>query len=84
MNSIGTGIYLGASICDHSCRPNAVATFVDGTTLHINAIEEMSSLNWSKIRISYIDLVNPTIDRQLELKENYFFNCDCERCKGLH
>lgn len=48
MNSIGTGIYLGVSITDHSCKPNAVATF-DGTTLFIRTIEDLSSVDWSKV-----------------------------------
>lgn len=82
LNSLGTAIYLGASICDHSCRPNAVATFV-GTTLEIHALAPMATLNWSKIRISYIDLVQPTALRQKELNDNYFFCCDCDRCKGI-
>lgn len=52
MNSIGTGIYLGVSITDHSCKPNAVATF-DGTTLYIRTIENMWSMDWSKVNIFY-------------------------------
>lgn len=49
MNSIATGIYLGVSITDHSCKPNAVATF-QGTTLFIRTIEDLASTNdWSKV-----------------------------------
>lgn len=49
MNSIATGIYLGVSVTDHSCKPNAVATFV-GTTLYIRTIENLSSVDWSKVQ----------------------------------
>lgn len=49
MNSIATGIYLGVSITDHSCKPNAVATF-QGTTLYIRTIEDLPSIEWSKVR----------------------------------
>lgn len=49
LNSIATGIYLGVSITDHSCKPNAVATF-DGTTLFIRTIEDLPSIDWSKVR----------------------------------
>lgn len=52
MNSIGTGIYLGVSVTDHSCKPNAVATF-DGTTLYIRTIEDLPSVDWSKVCIQY-------------------------------
>lgn len=48
MNSIATAIYLGVSVTDHSCKPNAVATF-EGTTLHIHAIEDIECLDWSKV-----------------------------------
>ena len=48
MNSIATAIFLAVSITDHSCKPNAVATF-EGTTLHIHAIEDMDYLDWSKV-----------------------------------
>lgn len=48
MNSIATGIYLGVSITDHSCKPNAVATF-DGTTLFIRTIEDLPSIDFSKV-----------------------------------
>lgn len=50
MNSIATAIFLGVSVTDHSCKPNAVATF-EGITLHIHAIEEMEYLDWSKVFI---------------------------------
>lgn len=48
MNSIGTGIYLGVSITDHNCTPNAVATF-DGTTIFVRVIEDLPRLDWSKV-----------------------------------
>lgn len=40
LNTIGTGIYLAASVINHSCVPNATATF-DGTTLRIGAITDI-------------------------------------------
>ncbi|CAK1548106.1 unnamed protein product [Leptosia nina] len=79
MNSIGTGIYIAASIIDHSCNPNAVATF-DGKTINIRAIRDMPKLDWKQIRISYIDLMKTPFERQMELLENYYFVCDCDRC----
>jgi len=79
MNSIATAIYLGVSITDHSCQPNAVATF-EGNELHIHAIEDMECLDWSKIFISYIDLLNTPEQRRLDLKEHYYFLCVCTKC----
>lgn len=79
MNSIGTAIYLASSIVDHSCNPNAVATF-DGKTINIRAITDMPYLDWNQIRISYIDLMKTPYERQTELLENYYFLCQCDRC----
>lgn len=79
LNSIGTGIYLASSILDHSCQPNAVASF-DGKTINIRAIQDMPCLDWNQMRISYIDLMKTPYDRQTELLHNYYFLCECHRC----
>jgi [histone H3]-lysine4/36 N-trimethyltransferase SMYD len=80
LNSIGTGIYLAASILDHSCKPNAVATF-EGPQISIRLIEDIPELNWQNIRISYIDQMDLAETRCAELKKAYYFDCDSERCK---
>lgn len=59
MNSIGTGIYLGVSITDHCCNPNAVATF-EGTVISIRMIEEIPALDWSKVK--YISHYSKTLN----------------------
>ncbi|KAH8286761.1 hypothetical protein KR018_005133, partial [Drosophila ironensis] len=81
MNSVGTGIYLGVSVTDHSCKPNAVATF-QGKELRIYLTEDMPVLDWSKIFISYIDLLNTPELRRQDLKDNYYFLCNCVKCKN--
>lgn len=90
MNAIGTGLYLGASIVDHSCQPNAVATF-SGRTLHIRSIispgsgdsikfNNSAAVDWSQIFISYIDVMDERDVRRRELKQNYYFLCTCPKC----
>lgn len=82
MNSIGIGMYLGTSIIDHSCRPNAVATF-DSTTVRIRLLEDYQGgeIDFSKIFISYIDLLNSADERKARLRSQYYFECGCERCR---
>ncbi|KAL1131643.1 hypothetical protein AAG570_011256 [Ranatra chinensis] len=82
MASIGTGIYLGASTIDHSCEPNAVATFT-GTKIHIRALQDFLIYDWSKIRISYIDLLKTSKERIEDLMAQYYFLCDCARCLNV-
>ncbi|XP_068910338.1 histone-lysine N-methyltransferase SMYD3 isoform X2 [Tenebrio molitor] len=79
LQCLGTGMYLGASVIDHSCNPNAVAIF-EGPILHIRALKTLQYLDWSEIRISYIDVLNTTKDRQKELEAAYYFLCQCPRC----
>ncbi|XP_018566236.1 histone-lysine N-methyltransferase SMYD3 [Anoplophora glabripennis] len=81
LHSIGTGIYLAASVVDHSCKPNAVVTF-EGTTLTMRALETLPVLDWSKIFISYIDVIALKKERQNELEANYYFLCQCPGCVG--
>nr|CAD7416834.1 unnamed protein product [Timema poppensis] len=82
MLSVGTGIYLGASIIDHSCDPNAVAVF-QGTTIFIRTLRDIPALDWDKIFISYIDLLNFPQERRKELQQTYYFLCECRRCNDV-
>ncbi|XP_019699760.1 histone-lysine N-methyltransferase SMYD3 isoform X2 [Harpegnathos saltator] len=80
MNSIGVGIYLGASVIDHSCKPNAVVTF-EGTTIIVRTLIDLPYLDWSQVCISYVDLLSSNNERRKELYDSYYFWCNCERCK---
>ncbi|XP_049805617.1 histone-lysine N-methyltransferase SMYD3 [Schistocerca nitens] len=82
MHGVGTGIYLGASVIDHSCCPNAVAVF-DGTKIYIRAVEDIPSPDWNKVFIAYIDTLNYATDRQAELQQTYYFTCSCLKCKDI-
>jgi SET and MYND domain-containing protein len=52
MANIGSGIYLGASTVDHSCEPNAVATFRN-TTIYIRTLQDIPDFSWSKVNNSF-------------------------------
>lgn len=78
MQPIGAGVYLGASLLDHSCRPNAVAVF-SGTTLQVRCIRPISSAE--PVIISYIDQLDTTSERRSQLEHCYYFTCQCESCR---
>lgn len=82
MTSLGTGIYLGASVVDHSCKPNALAVF-EGTKIFIRTLSPLPSLDWSQVFISYIDLLDTPTDRQSELQTSYYFLCQCSICLDI-
>ncbi|CAI6365129.1 unnamed protein product [Macrosiphum euphorbiae] len=80
LNTIGTGIYLAASVINHSCVPNATATF-DGTTLRIGAVTDIEYSDPElHVFISYLELMQTTSERRSELQNNYYFLCQCLRC----
>ncbi|XP_050441460.1 histone-lysine N-methyltransferase SMYD3 [Adelges cooleyi] len=80
LNTIGTGIYLGASVLNHSCVPNATATF-DGTTLRIKAVTDIENSDPElHVYISYLELMQTNDERRRELQNNYYFLCECKRC----
>lgn len=50
LRAVGTGMYLAASIMDHSCKPNVVVTF-EGTTLIVRNLEPLPYLDWTKVSL---------------------------------
>ena len=80
--NIGSALYLGASAIDHSCQPNAL-WINNGKELVLRTISEVEE--FSDLRVPYIgvhDLCNSTDHRQIELHENYWFECKCPRCES--
>nr|XP_011419033.2 histone-lysine N-methyltransferase SMYD3 [Crassostrea gigas] len=80
MQPIGVGIYLGPSLLDHRCTPNAVITF-QGKSLHLRAVAQIADPTPSNVFISYIDQLNSTAERRRMLMEQYYFKCDCSWCQ---
>jgi hypothetical protein len=65
------------SFANHSCTPNATIMF-DGRRLELRALNYIQK--YEEISISYIDPTKPKDVRRKELKERYFFHCECEKC----
>lgn len=57
MTSLGVGIYLGPSIVDHSCKPNAAAIF-EGTQITLRALCDLPALDWTKVSVAIIIACN--------------------------
>nr|XP_054918828.1 histone-lysine N-methyltransferase SMYD3-like isoform X7 [Dermacentor andersoni] len=78
---IGTGLYIGPSILDHSCSPNAHAVY-EGHKLQLRAAGDIKCSSLDGIRVSYIDVMAPKYVRQQELKSQYYFECSCTKCSN--
>ncbi|GAU90262.1 hypothetical protein RvY_02703-2 [Ramazzottius varieornatus] len=75
--AVGRGIYLGPSILDHSCVPNALQVDV-GKTVTIKVIRNIDKAE--NVRIAYISPFDLLENRKSYLEKRYFFTCDCPGC----
>ncbi|XP_052006095.1 histone-lysine N-trimethyltransferase SMYD5 [Xyrauchen texanus] len=82
LNCEGSGLFLLQSSCNHSCVPNAEASFPDNNNLlHLSALSDISP--GEEICISYLDCCQRDRSRHSRhkiLRENYLFICSCQKC----
>uniref|UniRef100_A0A6I8PF93 Protein-lysine N-trimethyltransferase SMYD5 n=2 Tax=Ornithorhynchus anatinus TaxID=9258 RepID=A0A6I8PF93_ORNAN len=82
LNCEGSGLYVLQSCCNHSCVPNAEASFPDDDSLlHLTALEDIGA--GEEICISYLDRCQRGRSRHSRrriLRENYLFVCSCPKC----
>jgi len=82
----GFGIFDMPSFMNHSCRPNAIQTFLlrQGMppALYITAFQNISPNQ--EICISYIDTFCPRHVRRKRLEQGYYFLCTCELCGNIN
>ena len=83
-HSIGIGLYLTASIFDHSCFPNAAPVFM-GKNIAVRCIDNSPvvgpTVEFGDLRISYTNLLDLTEERKKTLQEQYYFSCECAACE---
>ena len=92
---IGLGVYPGASMINHSCRPNAVQSFyffpseyqrqemeTNVPMLQVTTCQKVEA--GEEITISYCDNSAPRHMRRRELLEGYKFLCDCSWCEEIN
>lgn len=79
LSPVGSGLYIGPSILDHSCAPNAHAIY-EGFKLQLRATEDICCSSVDGITVTYLDVMFPKRGRQQILKKQYYFDCKCARC----
>merc|ERR1711970_148312 len=71
--TFGIGLYLLGAVLDHSCVPNCSVKF-QGRDLVVTANKKITSDDLSSnIFISYVNTMEDTRTRNMEIKENWFF-----------
>ncbi|XP_074505396.1 protein-lysine N-trimethyltransferase SMYD5 [Sebastes fasciatus] len=82
LNCEGSGLFLLQSSCNHSCIPNAEASFPDNNfLLRLSALSDINP--GEEICISYLDCCQRDRSRHSRhkvLRENYLFVCSCPKC----
>ncbi|KAK6493422.1 SET and MYND domain-containing protein 5 [Huso huso] len=82
LNCEGSGLFLLQSSCNHSCIPNAEASFPENNfLLHLTALSDIKP--GEEICISYLDCCQRDRSRHSRhkiLRENYLFVCSCPKC----
>ncbi|GAA5972982.1 hypothetical protein JCM11641_000350 [Rhodosporidiobolus odoratus] len=86
VSNIGVSISPLTALFNHSCAPNAVVVFPDfpsrKSTKHMAVVALRDIATGEEVVTSYIDIGLPKELRQKELKQRYYFDCDCSACKG--
>ncbi|WKY14791.1 hypothetical protein Q1695_000370 [Nippostrongylus brasiliensis] len=75
---LGTGLYLGISVHDHSCVPDAYVYF-DGPTAILRCLRADATYA-TNLTISYVDLMGTTAERNKIFNDQFCFSCSCTRC----
>lgn len=75
---LGLALDPRSAAVNHSCEPNAVVVF-DGPKLSVRALKPLKVDE--EVFISYVDSSAPYGVRQAELQDQYFFTCQCKKCK---
>jgi hypothetical protein len=65
------------ALANHSCSPNAVVVF-NGRSVALRALESIGE--GEQVFISYITATEDRTSRQTNLKQRYFFDCQCGKC----
>jgi hypothetical protein len=85
-NNIGVGLYLSASVINHSCRPNVIQTFwlrsQKPPMLQLTVVTPIQV--GEEMTISYCDSSMPRLDRRGALLQEYSFICNCHFCQDTN
>ncbi|CAG2117890.1 unnamed protein product, partial [Medioppia subpectinata] len=73
----GYALYIGCSVFDHSCAPDACVQF-DGPMAAVRAVRDIPA--GQPVFIHYISLDDCRSDRRQRLRSQYYFDCNCSKC----
>ncbi|KIL65037.1 hypothetical protein M378DRAFT_126067 [Amanita muscaria Koide BX008] len=75
---LGWGMYIQGSYFNHDCAPNVKKRRV-GRALEFYAMRNIAT--GEELCTTYVDVDEPASQRCAELREQWYFNCVCVRCR---
>ena len=82
LNILGLCLYTKTSLFNHSCCPNAFYYFKDGNNIVVKTLKPIKKNEAISISIIYDIQCKSKNIRQEILKNNFGFNCLCQRCNN--
>lgn len=76
---LGVALHPDLGHLNHGCEYNTTVRFGKYGNAEVVPIRPIQAEE--EILISYVDELLPYMERQVELKERYFFTCQCPRCQ---
>ncbi|CAG5867160.1 unnamed protein product [Menidia menidia] len=90
LQAVGVGLFPNLCLVNHDCWPNCTAVLNHGnqsavsSALHSQRRIELRALGkiaeGEELTVSYVDFLNPSADRQKQLRDLFYFECTCKRC----
>ncbi|XP_014249101.1 SET and MYND domain-containing protein 4-like [Cimex lectularius] len=77
---LGAGLYPTLALFNHSCEPSIIRYF-EGTTVVVRAIKKIKPGEMIAENYGPIFTQMPKKERQLTLRNQYWFDCVCEPCE---
>ncbi|KAH7117606.1 hypothetical protein B0J11DRAFT_467994 [Dendryphion nanum] len=74
----GTSLDVVTSLINHSCDPNSFV-FFEGNSLRVRSLRKLEA--GEEITHCYADVTVDVFLRRRTLKDDYFFDCFCDRCE---
>ncbi|GMF60736.1 unnamed protein product [Phytophthora fragariaefolia] len=77
--AVGIGMFPEGALFNHDCDPNCVVSFNE-REMRVHVVRDVEV--GEELTVSYVELMQSTKARRKELKESYFFDCECKRCQA--
>ncbi|CAH0521915.1 unnamed protein product [Peronospora belbahrii] len=77
--ALGIALFPHGALFNHDCDPNCIVSF-KGREMLVHVVKDVGV--GQELTVSYIELLQSTEARRNELKDSYFFDCQCARCKA--